>query len=258
MPQGICKLCLLPKDLRESHFIPRAMYKYIRAPSLKNPNPIVASRKRSVPTSKQIQDYLLCADCEDLFNKGGENEALKWVCKGNHFPLVERLALAHPHRTFSNFLAFSGPRIGIDTDVFAYFAASVIWRAAVHVWNTPSGKTALLNLAKAEEPIRLYLHNEAGFPTELAIVMSVCTDLYSQRVFFTPTASLNFKGTCFVMLLLGLHFMVYVGSDLHPLLREMCCVRSPARLIYQRDCKQKTLEAYRDIVMSREQSTNPD
>ena len=30
MPSGICKLCLLTKDLRDSHLMPRSLYKKSR------------------------------------------------------------------------------------------------------------------------------------------------------------------------------------------------------------------------------------
>ncbi|MBZ5672525.1 MAG: hypothetical protein LAO04_22725, partial [Acidobacteriia bacterium] len=144
--------------------------------------------------------------------------------------------------------------IGINTHKFAYFALSVIWRAAVHEWDTPTGKSTVLDLGQEEEPIRRFLLGETGFPDEAAVVLSICTDVYSQRVFIMPSRDVKFQGTCFIFLTLGLHFMVYIGRDTARIVHDVCCVRSPARLIYQRDCKNKTIEAYRDLVMSREPS----
>jgi len=234
--------------------MPAAMYKYIQAPSLQNPNPMVVGRERIITTSKQVKDYLLCSGCEDLFNKNGEKEVLKWACKEKQFPLGERLAVAMPHHQFGDATAFSGADIGINTDKFAYFALSVIWRAAVHQWDTPTGKSTVLYLGPPEDPIRRFLLGETGFPDEAAVVLTICADVYSQNAFFMPSRVLNFQGMCFVFLTLGLHFMVYIGRDAGRILHDVCCVRSPARLIYQRDCTKKTIEVYRDLVMSREAS----
>jgi hypothetical protein len=256
MPQGICKLCLQTKDLQDSHFIPAAMYKYIHAPSLKNPNPIIVGHERTFTTSKQVKDYLLCSNCEGLFNERGEKEVLKWACKGKQFPLGDRLAVAIPQRQFGDALVFSGDDIGLDTEKFGYFALSIIWRATVHEWDTPTGKSTLLDLGPANEPIRKFLHGEAGYPAEAAVVLSICTDVYSRGAFFMPSRVLNFPGMCFVFLTLGLHFMVYIGREVGRILQDVCCVRSAARLIYQRDCSRKTIEMYRDLVMSREPPKN--
>jgi hypothetical protein len=248
MPRGICKLCLLPKDLQDSHLIPAAMYKYIRDPSKKNPNPVVVGRKVTATTSKQVTDYLLCAECEDHFNKNGENGMLKWVWNGTRFPLGDRLAVAHQHYTFSNFLAFSGSSMGVNTDELAYFALSIIWRAAVHQWDTPfGGKTHQLNLGAVEETIRQYLHGEAAFPVDVVVVATVCTDPGSIQVFYLPSPVSRIPGTSFSMLTLSVHFMVFIGSNMPPVMREMCCVKSTPKLIFQRDCSQKT-EAFAQIM----------
>jgi hypothetical protein len=251
LPQGTCRLCHQTKDLRDSHFIPAAMYKYIRATSLKNPNPVVVGPERTIRTSEQVRDYLLCAECEDRFNKNGEKEVLKWACKGNRFPLEDRFAVALAHHQVGAASAFSGSAIGVNTDKFAYFALSIIWRAAVHEWNTPWGKSTVINLGQGEEPIRKFLVGMTGIPAEAAVVLTVCTDIYSRGSFFMPTRATNVPGMCFVFLALGLHFMVYVGSDAGPILQDVCCARSPIRVIYQRDCSEKTVDAYRNLVKSR-------
>ncbi|MGD0778476.1 MAG: hypothetical protein ABSC05_37325, partial [Candidatus Solibacter sp.] len=160
-----------------------------------------------------------------MFNKNGEKEVLKWVFNGNNFPLADRLAVAHPHHQFGENVAFSAADIGIDTDKFGYFALSVIWRGAVHEWDTPWGKSTVLDLNQAEDPIRRFLLEQTGFPDEVAIVMSVCTDIYSRGAFFMPSRVLNFQGTCFAFLTVGLHLMVFIGPETKTI-REMCCVRS--------------------------------
>jgi len=249
---GVCKLCLKAKDLQNSHFIPAAMYKYARTPSHKNRNPVLVTRKRTTTTSKQVTDYVLCAACEDLFNKNGENWMLKQVWNGKRFPLGDLLNVAHPHYTFQDCLAFSGRAVGIDTEKLGYFALSVIWRAAVHQWNTPfGGKTTVLNLGATEDTIRNYLLGAAPFPKEAVVLATVCSDPYSRGVFYLPSQTSGIPGTSFVMLTLGVHLMIFVGSDIPPIMREMCCVQSAPKLIFQRDAREKTLEAFAQLLENR-------
>jgi hypothetical protein len=249
MPEGVCKLCLKTKDLQKSHFIPKAMYRYLRDSSSRDPNPVVVGRDVTATTSKQITDYVLCAECEDLFNKHGESEVLRWVWNGKRFPLGERLAVAHQHYTFSNFLAFSGTAIGVDTEKFAYFALSVLWRASVHEWQTPfGGKTKILDLGSVGEPVRQYLHRQTTFPTDVVVIATACTDPASSRAFYVPSTVPRAPSTAIGMLTLGIDFMVLIGHEFPAIVREMCCARSAPRLIFQRDCGERTIEAFAQIM----------
>ncbi len=250
---GDCKLCLQPRELQDSHFIPAAMYKYLRDPdeTKKNRNPTVVAAKVTATTSRQVSDYVLCADCEELFNKNGESWVLQQVWNGERFALGERLNLALQHYTFQNFLAFSGTAMGINTEALGYFALSVIWRGAVHQWNTPfGGKTRVLKLGAHEESIR-FLFGVAPFPTDVVILATVCTDPFSRGVFYMPSQTSGIPRTSFAMLTLGVHFMVFVGTPLPPVLYEMCCVKSAHKLIFQRDCSEKTLEAFAQLLNQR-------
>jgi hypothetical protein len=192
-----------------------------------------------------------------MLNKNGENGVLKWVWNGKRFPLGDRLAVAHQHYTFSNFLAFSGSAMDVNTDELGYFALSVIWRAAVHEWDTPfGGKSTVLNLGAVQEPIRKFLHGDAGFPSAVVVLATVCTDPNSVRVFYMPAPTSGIPGTSFAMNMLGIHFTVFIGNDIPPLMRQMCCVKSTPRLIFQRDCSQKTLEAFSEIMVTSKPAKN--
>jgi hypothetical protein len=249
MREGMCKLCLQMKDIQDSHFIPRAMYKHLREPLQKNSNPVVVGRRMTATTSKQLKDYLLCAECEDLFNKNGENEVLKWVWNGKSFPLGDRLRLALPSHPSPGAPAFSGTAVGVDTERLAYFALSVLWRAAVHQWEMPfGGKTTVLDLGAVEEPIRKFLLGIADFPAQAVIVATACIDPFSAQTFYIPSRVIGVPETRFAMLTLGVHFTAFIGSDIPPSMREICCAKSTERLIFQRNCSEKTLEAFSQIM----------
>ena len=238
---GICKLCLQQEKLQKSHFILAAFYKYILTPTESNPNPVVVGRTVTATTSKQVRDYLLCAECEDLFNKNGEQAIVKWVWNGKDFPQGNRLAVAHEHFTLRKALVFSGRAIGIDVEEIAYCALSVIWRAAVHQWNLMFGdKSTVLCLGKTEESIRKYLHGDADFPDQVAITATVCTDRTSMT-FYPPCQATDIPASAFGFLALGIRFLVYVGDNIPHAARRVCFMKSEHQLLFQRDCSQKNI-----------------
>ena len=77
--QGKCKLCLQVRDLQNSHLMPAALYKKSRTQGAANPNPMQVTERGSIQTSRQMRNYVLCRDCEQLFSKRGENYAMAQV-----------------------------------------------------------------------------------------------------------------------------------------------------------------------------------
>lgn len=69
MPHGMCKLRQKNAKLQKSHLIGRAVYKLIREDE--GEDPIVMTTSVVMQTSRQVRDYVLCAECEDRFSKGG-------------------------------------------------------------------------------------------------------------------------------------------------------------------------------------------
>jgi hypothetical protein len=69
---GRCGLCQEVRALRESHLLPKALYKLARDPSRANPNPVLLAAGRASATSRQIADRFLCDDCEQRFSDRGE------------------------------------------------------------------------------------------------------------------------------------------------------------------------------------------
>ena len=249
MPIGVCKLCLNARPLQKSHLIPAAMYKYLLDPKKKNDNPVVVGRNITATSSRQVSHHLLCSGCEDLFNKNGERWMLKQVWNGKTFPLRDRLAVALHLHAFPSVHVYSGASAGIDTDKLGYFALSVIWRAAVRTWNTPfGGTTRLLNLGNLEDPIRMFLLGQGPFPSDIVVMVHVCTDRESIGSFYMPSAVRGNPVPSFGFQTLGILFRIFVGRTIPPAVREFCCVRSTRRLLFQRDCSEKTREAFRQLM----------
>ncbi|HYA88462.1 MAG TPA: hypothetical protein VEI57_15510, partial [Nitrospirota bacterium] len=130
--KGQCQLCLEIKDLQDSHYLPKGIYKRLIEKNEKNPNPWNISSKAAIQTSRQLRSHLLCADCEQRFNKKGEKWVLENCLQGDDsYPLASILNLRRPDLSSSNnptkiYYASNIPEI--DTSALTYFAASIFWR----------------------------------------------------------------------------------------------------------------------------------
>jgi hypothetical protein len=128
---GICKLCLTHQNLQKSHYLPKALYNLCRQDGR---NPIVATSTVVDFSQKQMWKHLLCKKCEDLLSKRGERYTLNLVHRGDRFSLLERIKLAAPINFSGNVPMYSGLQLGIETEKFAYFVLSLVWRGAQGPW----------------------------------------------------------------------------------------------------------------------------
>jgi hypothetical protein len=236
MRKGRCKLCLQQKELRRSHFLPTALY------SRKS---VIMNRKVSLITSRQIADYVLCADCELRFSKNGETWYLSQVSNPEGFPLLDRLKVAvwiHPLLPG----VYSAQAVGIDTGKLGYFVLSVLWRASVHTWRL-YGQELHMGLGEFEEPVRLYLVGASGFPHNVFITAGACTDRGSQGMFFVPSRLTYGALTAYGLLTNGIYSRTWVGSEVPAQIRENCCVTSDRKPIFTGSCEDNTISAFQDI-----------
>ena len=109
MNNGVCKLCRDNTTLKESHIIPKSIYKWLKDTSatgymrnLTNPN---------VRTQDGIKMYLLCENCEQRFSVYE-----KWFKEKVFLPLNERET------------GVCNPLIFDYDDKLFYFINSVWWR----------------------------------------------------------------------------------------------------------------------------------
>ena len=175
---------------------------------------------------------------------------LRWLAakapRKNTFPLLDKLKGAPTLATLDtapDLMVHSGPVVGIDMDKFAYFALSVLWRAAVHQWTLPDGTlTSPHDLGVYEEPIRKFLIEETPFPPETSVVVTVCTDLLSREHWITPMFGMEQGCMTFPFLALGVIFRVWLGSKIPEKIRRACCCSSPDKPIFSTHCDDKTLE----------------
>jgi hypothetical protein len=233
-PLGTCRLCRREQPLRETHFLPAGLYPraITRLP---------ASAGRIAPN--EVDTHLLCGECQERFNRNGESAVLRLLGpSARETPLLRRLENATPFRLLPDQLlmaVYSGRAVGIDTTSFAYFALSVAWRAAVHAWRLPDGtRSAPCDLGSHEEPIRRYLMGEAPFPAETAVVMTVCSDEASRNGWAAPAQGGGPHLGCSIyrIQVLGVVLAVWLGANIPPHVRLLCCGSSPDRPVVKADC----------------------
>jgi len=224
--------------------MPTALYLKTREHGVKKSRLILITRKTTTPIDKQVEENLLCLACEDRLNKRGEAYALSQVHDGKDFPLLDRLKVAMPLRSGAGVRIFSGEAVGVDTDKLAHFALGVFWKASVHVWRAHDGSPIHHSLGQYEEQTRRYLLQQTGFPADLVLVVTACTDYYSQNNFYFPCEVKGDKVTGSGMLARGIHFRLYVGADLPRVIRESCCVTSFRKPIYTGDCIEISRHAF--------------
>ena len=248
MQNGICKLCLQLTDLQDSHLLPKALYRLVRSTQGGNPNPVFMTPKRTVQTSHQIKAHLLCRNCEQRFSSHGESWAMKQVCRDGQFPLLNTLRTMIPKQSDATMQVYACTgRTDIDTLRLAYFAFSVLWRAANHNW-TVLGSPAVtgVSLGAYNPVLRAYLYGQGPFPARAAIIITACTDFASQESFYEPTRILMrsyVPYSAYSFLARGILFDMYLGA-LPSSIRSLCAVQSSEKLVLVRNTENETLRAF--------------
>jgi hypothetical protein len=245
MPTGTCKLCLLKKDLRDSHLMPRSLYKKSRNPAAKgNQDPLLVTKASRKPTSHQITDYVFCKDCEHLFNVNGEDYVMRLVAKVNgDFPLLKMLKATPPAAKGAEWETYSEASTPtINRDKIGYFVISVFWRASVHTWEHENGEKVRIDLGKKyNEEIRTYLLGQTIVPASASLQVFVCSDILNQSTFFTPTENQKHKDRTFTFVARGMLFFFRVSNTLTGFQRRLSIVNNPNRWITIRDCGHKAV-----------------
>jgi hypothetical protein len=240
----------------KSHYIPRALYKLCRPPE---GNPIVATPAVVAQTQRQLWKHLLCQECEDRLSKGGESYLLNMIFRGQRFSLLERIRLASPIGQSGNVPMFSGKQLGIKTDSLAYFALSMVWRAAQGPWPTIEGQTTGVSIGQFQEPIRRYLMDVSLWPSKIVVIATVCTDKISQEwvnpPWLIPTDVSGGNFTRIELLVRGIWFWVLMG-EVPVQIAEWCCSTSGQQILFMRDCEDQALMMNRHFLETADDRTS--
>jgi len=247
MPVGKCKLCLLEKELRKSHYLPKGLLRYLQEHSLTNPNPVTVTPDSVLQTSQQITDYLLCEDCEQRFNLNGERWLIRHMARIDSFPIWEMLQESKPLAANEDRVCYAGAAIpGLRMDQLLYFAMSVFWRGSVHSWKDRGGNRHGIDLGIYEEPIRQFLLN-GPFPEDVALTISIWRakgNVVLATYFPTPGDTSDYS--TFLLYIPGIEFLLSLGQNIPKPTRLSCSVRTPQQVIYaSHSVKRNTRQAFK-------------
>ncbi len=217
MTSATCRLCLKERPLQESHLLAAGFYKIIRDNSPSDEHPVwVSSDGVALSTSRQTTAPMLCGECEQRFNKKGEDWVLKNCCRGaGQFPLQklahEEFGLVGTWETLESTGYSPGSASVIAQEQLVYFGASVFWRAAARSWNTPLGKQSQLEFGPCQEKFRKFLLGEQPLPKGFVLIVTLNIDLNNNVPFELPQAlrkcdtyrqyQFRIPGICFLGLL---------------------------------------------------------
>jgi hypothetical protein len=219
-PIDKCKLCGEVKQLCDSHYLPKRLYRIARAPELKNPNPVMSVNGRLKQISDQYRDFVFCESCEGLLNKQGESWILANLPKkyGDRCPLQDALAPLTPTGVGDRWERYNVSGVkAFDVEKLVYFGTSVFWRSAVHDWKTSTGQKAPpVDLGAYQEPMRRFLLGSAPFPDDVVLALDIWP-YKSVLPFLQPVVTEVGRYWFYVP---GLHFFLFVGTDIAKDARE--------------------------------------
>jgi hypothetical protein len=241
--RGICKLCLIEKDLQNSHLIPRSFYKKARSTGRGNTDPFTRTVHGMWRSSYQVRDYVFCRDCEQRLNDCGESYVSRVVATQSTFPLLTTLESSKNKLVGPEWAAYANVNTPqIDRDKIAYFALSVCWRASVHTWKLENGDNVSINLGKRyNEELRRFLMNETPVPRNASLIVVACTDVHNQNAFFMPAENAKTNDKSVGFMARGLMFVLRMSKTLKPFQERLSMINTKDRWISSYDCTKKRL-----------------
>jgi hypothetical protein len=222
MKMGKCPGCLKTKQLLSSHLISSAIYNYLRTDDL---HPIVAGGGRVRATTDQIQDELLCQECELMLSRGGESWIVGKLCTAEQtFPLYDLIYQQAPIDTDADGAVFAaGTNPAIAVQKISHFALGIFWKASLHPW-----KFGEISLGPYGESIRTWLRGEATFPQNLALNVILSKPSGAQIITNPPYLTTEQPCHTFLFHVPGVLFRLSVGNRI-PVAEKALCFCSSAQ-----------------------------
>lgn len=209
---GRCRLCARVGVLRDSHLLPKAIYRLARREDRRNPNPVHVADRFAVATSRQVSQPLLCEQCEQLFSTQGESDVMAQCYRGERsFRLREHLQSLPPAHTRGDIRVV--PVQEATSRPFLYFAASIFWRSAAATWRFEGKPIESVVLgARYQEELRRYLLGEQAFPTNARVFVHTWRDTPLGHASTFPFSSRINGLRRHSFLIPGIHFILLLGK----------------------------------------------
>ena len=229
MVVGKCALCEKTRELCDSHLLPAGFYRITGEGETPNKHPVRVNKTAAVYSSDQARAHILCSECEDRFNREGEDWVLKncWRSPTN-FPLHSALAAVDALFDDRGFRAYEGKKVsGVDIDKLTYFGASIFWRASVFPSHFGKVEEQRLSLGPYQNALRLYLLGKTGIPDGVVLLVTLSkalSDIYN-RVVMMPYLFRKLEYRHYRFVVPGLRFEMLFGKMIPGSLQGGCSAR---------------------------------
>ena len=226
MPNQKCPLCLKTKEVVSSHFMPGALSDFCSPPG---GHPIAITPGIILESGRQLQDYLFCKCCEDIFNKCGETWVLPLLARLDApFPLYDILikqAPIHVEGETKIFATALNPEI--QADKLIHFAMGIFFKAAVHPWSGTRTEP-WIDLGRYTEPIRTFLLGETAFPARMCLTAAILPSPTRAIEFCQPYRDSTEGKFSYRFNACGIQFILVVGNKVTNADRTGCFASNPA------------------------------
>jgi hypothetical protein len=225
-------MCIKVKPVVKSHLIPTALYA-LCAPE--GESPIRVGNGVVSPTDRQTWTYLLCEQCEDVLNKGGETWTIPKIATiaEGRFPLYELLESVPPIWCEGDRAIYSArTNPAIDVEKLTHFALGIFWKASVASWKGDD-KEPMINLGPDADRLRGWLTGETAFPRHICLSVSVSKPGQALITLNAPVRT-DF-GDCptYLLHVPGILFLLSAGPSVPMEMRRLTCFhRSPDHPIF--------------------------
>jgi hypothetical protein len=214
MVLGKCRLCEKEKDLQDSHFFGKAIYKRLREPSLPDPRPIMFTDDLGKQSGTQIKDYVFCFNCEQIFNQRGENFVHPLIATSQGFPLLNLFAGQKPLVAEEGFQLFDGNAIPkLDCNALLHFGAGLFFKAAAFEWHFES-TTIRIDICDYAEALRKFVWDGTPLPPQIAISLGISSKAPKFLGFFPPVQMDEPDDTVYKFYVSGMIYTLRLGESI--------------------------------------------
>jgi hypothetical protein len=187
------------------------------------------------PTNRQVWTHLLCKDCEDILNKGGEGWLLTLLANQmGSFPLFDLLKAGMELPSDDPTVAlYSAVASRIKRERLVHLALGIFWKAAAHPWVGRSERPFLEMHLDDRKALRVFLKDGIALPDNLMLLMFV-TPPPVPKVGFNLPMGLEKDGLRhYFFYLPGIKFSLLAGNL--DGLRHLCLHSSPQGMVVAED-----------------------
>ncbi|MBD8108675.1 hypothetical protein [Erwinia persicina] len=124
----VCALCLKEKELMDSHFFPKFVYRSMNKIKKDKTEKILLKNDRSAaPLFHEIKKFFLCSCCEKKLNINGEDYTARLITPSKNLP--PKINIIYSKNLPCNILYHTSQIEDLDNEKIVYFATSMFWRA---------------------------------------------------------------------------------------------------------------------------------